>query len=144
MREGAAPHLRPDGAERIAAATTTGRLVRLPGLTMARVVGAILSVLPIDDFEPAPLRRMQVVDDPSMVPPVQAEASALISAGQGEASDTPGSTDLPFTRRQPDHSRSCKSGIRAPMDVSSSATGRVGEIGSSSLIATLHDCRLRR
>lgn len=64
--------------------------MRLPGLTMARVVGAILSVLPIDDFEPAPLRPMQVVDDPSMVPPVQAEVSALISAGQGEASDIPG------------------------------------------------------
>jgi L-fucose mutarotase len=72
-------------AERIAAATTTGRLVRLPGLTMARVVGAILSVLPIDDFEPAPLRRMRVVDDPSQVPPVQAEVMALVGAG-----DVPG------------------------------------------------------
>ncbi len=77
-------------AERIAAATTTGRLVRLPGLTMARVVGAILSVLPLDDFEPAPLRRMSVVDDPSQVPPVQAEVWALISAGTIEASDFPG------------------------------------------------------
>lgn len=67
-------------AERIAAATTTGRLVRLPGLTMARVVGAILSVLPIDDFEPAPLRRMSVVDDPARVPPIQAEVMALVGA----------------------------------------------------------------
>jgi L-fucose mutarotase len=63
-------------AETIAAATTSKRLVRLPGLTMARVARAILSVLPIDDFEPNPVRRMEVVGDPSAIPEVQRQVQA--------------------------------------------------------------------
>jgi L-fucose mutarotase len=71
-------------AERIARATATGRLIRLPGLTMGRVARAILSVLPIDDFEPDPIRRMQVVGDPAAWPEVQtqvqAEAAVVLGA----------------------------------------------------------------
>lgn len=63
-------------AETIARATTSGRLIRLPGLTMARAARAILSVLPIDDFEPAPVRRMLVVGDPAALPDVQAQVQA--------------------------------------------------------------------
>ncbi|MGL4284938.1 MAG: RbsD/FucU family protein [Phreatobacter sp.] len=65
-------------AERIAGATTSGRLVRLPGLDMARAARAILSLLPVDDFEPDPVRRMQVVGDPAAVPEVQREVQAEI------------------------------------------------------------------
>jgi L-fucose mutarotase len=74
-------------AERIARATVTGRLVRLPGLTMARAAGANLSVLPLDDFEPEPIRRMAVVGDTAAIPPVQAEVQAEIdpAAGRGIA-----------------------------------------------------------
>src|SRR5689334_15536009 len=72
-------------AERIARATVTGRLVRLPGLTMAQAARAILSVLPIDDFEPEPVRRMEVVGDKSAIPSVQAEVQAELdrAAGRG-------------------------------------------------------------
>jgi L-fucose mutarotase len=70
-------------AETIAAATTSGRLVRLPGLTMERAARAILSVLPIDDFEPDPLRRMQVVGDATAIPAVQAAVQREIDAALG-------------------------------------------------------------
>jgi len=67
-------------AERIAKSSVSGRLIRLPGLTMAPVAEAILSVLPIDDFEPDPVRRMQVVGDPAAIPPVQREVQAMLAA----------------------------------------------------------------
>ncbi len=70
-------------AETIAAATTSGRLVRLPGLTMERAARAILSVLPIDDFEPEPLRRMLVVGDAATIPAVQAAVQREIDAALG-------------------------------------------------------------
>jgi L-fucose mutarotase len=63
-------------AERIARSTATGRLIRLPGLSMAQVARAILSVLPIDDFLPDPVRRMQVVGDPDTWPEVQKQVQA--------------------------------------------------------------------
>ena len=69
-------------AERIARASISGRLIRLPGLTMARVAQAILTVLPIDDFEPDPIRRMQVVGAPDAIPAIQEEVlSVLTNAG---------------------------------------------------------------
>ena len=43
---------------------------------MARAARAILSVLPIDDFEPGPVRRMEVVGAPGEVPPIQREVQA--------------------------------------------------------------------
>jgi L-fucose mutarotase len=66
-------------AERIARACISGRLVRLPGLTMARVARAVLSVLPIDDFVPDPVRRMEVVGDPAAWPEVQREVAAELA-----------------------------------------------------------------
>lgn len=65
-------------AATIARATTSGRLVRLPGIAIDRAMAAILSVLPVDDFEPEPLRRMLVVGNPSEVPAVQAEVKTVI------------------------------------------------------------------
>ncbi|RDJ19729.1 fucose-binding protein [Bosea caraganae] len=70
-------------AETIARATTSGRLITLPGISFARAARAILSVLPIDDFEPAPIRRMEVVGDPTEIPAVQAEAQAEIDRALG-------------------------------------------------------------
>jgi L-fucose mutarotase len=67
-------------SERIARACISGRLVRLPGLSMARVARAILSVLPIDDFVPDPVRRMEVVGDPTAWPEVQREVAAELDA----------------------------------------------------------------
>jgi L-fucose mutarotase len=70
-------------AETIARATTSGRLIRLPGLTMARAARAILSVLPIDDFEPGPARRMLVVGDAQAVPVVQVEVQRELDHAAG-------------------------------------------------------------
>ncbi|SDG28088.1 RbsD/FucU family protein [Bosea robiniae] len=73
-------------AETIASATTSGRLIRLPGLTMQRAARAILSVLPIDDFEPAPLRRMEVVGDAAAIPDVQRAVQSEIDKALGRSS----------------------------------------------------------
>lgn len=62
-------------AESIARATLSGRLVRLPGLTMARAARAVLSILPLDGFVSDPIRRMEVVGDPDAVPPIQREVT---------------------------------------------------------------------
>lgn len=77
-------------AETIARATASGRLVRLPGLSMGRAARAILSVLPIDDFEPAPVRRMQVVGDAQAVPEVQAQVQREVDAALGRVSPMAG------------------------------------------------------
>ncbi len=77
-------------AETIARATTSGRLVRLPGLSMARVARAIVSVLPIDEFEPDPVRRMQVVGDAEAVPLVQTEVQQALGIALGRPVALPG------------------------------------------------------
>lgn len=68
-------------AVRIAKATSSGRLVQLPGLTMGR---AILSVLPIDDFVSDPVRRMEVVGDAVTIPDVQREVQQEIDRASGK------------------------------------------------------------
>ena len=73
-------------AETIASATTSGRLIRLPGLTMQRTARAILSVLPIDDFEPEPVRRIEVVGDANAIPDVQRAVQAEIDRAIGRLS----------------------------------------------------------
>lgn len=60
------------------AASTARRLVRMDGADMLRALGAVLSVLPIDDFEPDPLVSMQVVGDPSAVPPIVRDMQSLV------------------------------------------------------------------
>ncbi len=77
-------------AETIASATTSGRLIRLPGLAMDRAARAILSVLPLDDFEPAPVRRMLVVGSPDEIPAVQAAVQAQIDRALGAPSPAVG------------------------------------------------------
>jgi L-fucose mutarotase len=60
------------------AASNARRLVRMDGADMLRALGAVLSVLPIDDFEPDPLICMQVVGDPSTVPAIVSDMQGLI------------------------------------------------------------------
>jgi L-fucose mutarotase len=67
-------------AEAIARATASGRLVRLPGVRLERAARAILSVLPVDGFEPDPVRRMEVVGDPAALPEVQRAVGAVVGA----------------------------------------------------------------
>jgi L-fucose mutarotase len=66
-------------AQRIAAATASGRLLRLPGVGMGRLARAILSVLPVDEAEPGPLRRMRVGEDPARLTAVQEEVIAAFA-----------------------------------------------------------------
>ena len=60
------------------AASTARRLLRIDGADMLRALGAVLSVLPIDDFEPEPLTSMQVVGNPSAVPPIVRDMQSLV------------------------------------------------------------------
>jgi L-fucose mutarotase len=77
-------------AEKIARATTTGKLVQLPGIAMDRAVAAILTVLPVDASQPEPIRRMLVVRDPTEVPIVQQEVQAVIDRALGTSSPMAG------------------------------------------------------
>lgn len=72
-------------AETVAKSTVSGRLIRLPGLTMGPVARAILSVLPLDDFMPDACRRMQVVGDEHAIPAIQREVQDQIDAALGKA-----------------------------------------------------------
>jgi L-fucose mutarotase len=59
---------------------SSGRpLIRLDGLTTTRVLDAVLSVLPLDEFVPCSAFRMQVVDDPSGEMPIFAEFRELLA-----------------------------------------------------------------
>lgn len=70
-------------ADTIARKTSSGRLVTLPGLAMARVARAVLSLLPIDEFVDDPVRRMEVVGNPAAIPEVQLQVQAQIDAAAG-------------------------------------------------------------
>src|SRR5215469_1511744 len=60
------------------------RLIELPGIATPAVLEAVLSVLPIDDFEPDPVSVMQVVGDGGMIPEaVQDFAIVLARYGLG-------------------------------------------------------------
>jgi L-fucose mutarotase len=85
-------------AETVARATSSGRLVRLPGLTMERAARAILSVLPIDDFADDPVRRMEVVGDPLAMPEVQRQVQAEIDRAAGRSLPLAGIERFAFYR----------------------------------------------
>ncbi|KVZ07522.1 RbsD/FucU family protein [Burkholderia ubonensis] len=72
-------------AESVARHTAVGRALRVDGADSARVVRAVLSVLPLDTFVDAPAARMEVVGDPAAVPPVQREVQAEIDRAEGRA-----------------------------------------------------------
>jgi L-fucose mutarotase len=64
------------------AARVARRLVRLPGADAPRALDAVLSVLPIDTFEPGPVAVMEVVGEPDTVPdPVREFAAVLARHG---------------------------------------------------------------
>ncbi|HXC57650.1 MAG TPA: RbsD/FucU domain-containing protein [Rhizomicrobium sp.] len=64
------------------AASSNRRIVRAEGVDAPRMVAAIVSLLPLDDFVPAAAFRMAVVDTPDEVPAIVADfAKALASGG---------------------------------------------------------------
>ena len=60
------------------AASSAARLVRMDGVGLLSALGAVLSVLPLDDFEPNALVSMQVVGAPSEVLPIVQGMQALV------------------------------------------------------------------
>jgi L-fucose mutarotase len=70
-------------ADSVARATVSGKLLRMENLSAAEAVNAILSLLPLDTFVDDFAGRMEVVDKPDEVPPVQAEVQAEIDRAEG-------------------------------------------------------------
>lgn len=61
-------------------AAASGRpLIRMEGLSATRVLEAVLSVLPLDEFVPCAAFRMQVVDDPDAEMPIFHEFRTLLA-----------------------------------------------------------------
>ena len=62
------------------AAANARRLIRAEGVSSTRMVQAILSVLPLEQFEPVAAFRMAVDGAPDELPPVIGEFEALLKA----------------------------------------------------------------
>ncbi|MAQ83783.1 RbsD/FucU family protein [Psychromarinibacter halotolerans] len=71
-------------ADSIARQTVYGDLLRMDNLTSAQAAEAVLSVLPLDTFVPDFAGRMEIVDAPDEIAPVQAEVQSVIDAAEGE------------------------------------------------------------
>ena len=70
-------------AHDVARHTSTEKLIELPGLDVPQAARAILSVMPLDDFIPDPVSRMQVVGEPGTLLPMQAEVHAIARESEG-------------------------------------------------------------
>jgi L-fucose mutarotase len=67
-------------AATIAAETTFGRIIDMAGCDILTATRAILSLMPLDSFVPAPVSRMQVVGDAGKVLPLFSAMQDLCSA----------------------------------------------------------------
>ena len=72
-------------AATIAKGTTHGRLVDMAGCDLPRAAEAILSLMPLDTFVPAPVFRMSVVGDPERVMPVHGRMQAVVDRSEGRS-----------------------------------------------------------
>ncbi|BDA82618.1 hypothetical protein Sa4125_01600 [Aureimonas sp. SA4125] len=72
-------------AESVAAATVTGQCVHLAGVDTTEAARAILTLLPLDSFVDAPVRRMAVVGEPESVLDVHSAMQAVVDAAEGKA-----------------------------------------------------------
>ena len=70
-------------AATIAKDTTYGRLVDMSGCDLPRAGEAILSLMPLDTFVPAPVTRMKVVDDPERIMPVHELLQEVVDRVEG-------------------------------------------------------------
>jgi len=70
-------------AASIAKDTTHGCLIDMGGCDIPTAARAILSLMPLDDFVPAPVTRMEVVGDPAARMPVFDRMQAVIDAAEG-------------------------------------------------------------
>ncbi len=68
----------------VSCAAATGRpLIRLDGASVTQVLEAVLTVLPLDDFEPESALRMQMVEDSEGEVPVFALFRTILAAQAG-------------------------------------------------------------
>jgi L-fucose mutarotase len=72
-------------AATIARHTTHGTLVNMPGCDIPRAVEAILTLMPLDTFVAAPVKRMKVVDNPEQLMPVHKQLQATVDRMEGRA-----------------------------------------------------------
>jgi L-fucose mutarotase len=70
-------------AATIAAETTYGSLLNLPGCTLPEATEAILALMPLDTFVPAPVWRMEVVGDPDGIVPIFAAMQSVLDRAAG-------------------------------------------------------------
>lgn len=71
-------------SDSVARQTVLGKLLRLD-CDAGRAAKAILSLLPLDSFVEHPALRMEMVDKPKEVPPVQADVQKEIDAAEGRS-----------------------------------------------------------
>jgi L-fucose mutarotase len=72
-------------AASIAAATVHGRLLNLAGCDIPRAIRSILSLMPLDTFVEAPVKRMQVVGDPHRLVAVHGLVQETLDALEGRS-----------------------------------------------------------
>ena len=72
-------------AAMIAAETTYGKLIDMAGCDIPTAAAAILSLMPLDTFVPAPVARMQVVGNPDGIVPIFARMQAVVDRAEGRA-----------------------------------------------------------
>lgn len=71
-------------SDSVARDTVLGELLRMDNLTAAEAVEAVLSVYPLDTFVDDFAGRMEIVDEPDTVPPVQEEVQKAIDVAEGK------------------------------------------------------------
>jgi L-fucose mutarotase len=71
-------------AATIAAETTYGSLLNLPGCGIPEAAEAILTLMPLDSFVPAPVWRMEMVGNPDGVVPIFSAMQAVLDRSQGQ------------------------------------------------------------
>jgi L-fucose mutarotase len=72
-------------AATIAKETTHGKLIDMAGCDILTATRAILSLMPLDSFVPAPVSRMQVVGDAGKVLPLFSAMQGLCSTMDGRS-----------------------------------------------------------
>lgn len=72
-------------ADSVARETSLGRLLRIDNVSAERAAAAVLSVMPLDSFIDDAAIRMEVVGNPSEIPPVQQEVQAAIDTAEGKS-----------------------------------------------------------
>jgi L-fucose mutarotase len=70
-------------AATIAKDTTYGKLIAMPGCNLIAATEAILSLMPLDTFVPAPVTRMKVVGTPDRILPLFTQMQATCTRIEG-------------------------------------------------------------